>query len=316
MYTDLPKLDMRIPSWKMKSLEARACPICAQHNRPAYRRPDGMLVAACTTCSTLYVTPAPSEQELSTFYCAYEHHSRDTSLIDVDMVLRAEPESDDIIQRVLCYTDLVGKRVLDVGCGRGTFMYMLSKLGAHVEGIDLCEANIEFAKSQFGLNAVAVRTLWEHNPSHLYDLITFNDVIEHVLEPRSFLARATSLLKPSGFIALRTPNGMIKNDVNVLALRVDLEHMQYFTTETCNFLANDLEIEIKHLECGGHPHLAGIDRLPSEVGKYVQGIRKRLRRIRLLHWMWTKARHLADHSEIGNYHLFCIFQKPATANRP
>jgi 2-polyprenyl-3-methyl-5-hydroxy-6-metoxy-1,4-benzoquinol methylase len=314
---DLSKLDARIPCWTMSNLEHRVCPICGRHNPSAYRRPDGLKVAVCAGCSTLYVSPAPSEKQLLDFYRAYENHSRDQSLIDPRLVLSGSPRSDYRIQRLLCYTDLAGSRVLDVGCGLGTFMYMLSKLGAHVEGIDLSEASLEFAKSRFGLNTVSRQSLLEHEPSQLYDLITFNDVIEHVLQPRPFLVHAKTLLKPGGFIALHTPNGMTKSEVNLVALRVDLEHMHYFTTQTCNFLANDLGIEIKHLECSGYPNLIGIDRPPTPRYRYVRKIRRAASHVKWLHWMWTKAKRFAEaeRPEIGSYHLFCIFQKPASGGQ-
>src|SRR5256885_1605136 len=41
---------------------------------------------------------------------------------------------------------LVGKRVLDIGCGEGQSSVMLAKLGAHVTGIDISPGAIEAAR--------------------------------------------------------------------------------------------------------------------------------------------------------------------------
>ena len=43
------------------------------------------------------------------------------------------------------HTHLNGKQVLDIGCGGGLLCEAMSKLGAHVTGIDLGESTIEVA---------------------------------------------------------------------------------------------------------------------------------------------------------------------------
>src|SRR5436189_148347 len=43
-------------------------------------------------------------------------------------------------------TPLRGKTVLDIGCGGGILSEGMAKLGAHVTGIDMCEAAIHVAQ--------------------------------------------------------------------------------------------------------------------------------------------------------------------------
>ena len=97
-----------------------------------------------------------------------------------------------------------GARVLDVGAGDGTFLQWAAAAGWQAFGVDPDPMAVAAAQSR-GLQ-MSLGTLHDVRPVPPFDVITANHVIEHVHDPRGFLARARDLLKPRGTLWIDTPN--------------------------------------------------------------------------------------------------------------
>ena len=99
--------------------------------------------------------------------------------------------------------------VLDIGCGGGLLCEPLSRLGAHVTGIDAGEQNINIAKvhaNRSGLN-INYKNLLPEDAVALglsFDVVLNMEVIEHVDNPESFIEACAALVKPSGVMVCAT----------------------------------------------------------------------------------------------------------------
>jgi len=106
------------------------------------------------------------------------------------------------------FRPLQGKTALDVGCGAGLLTEPLARLGAKVAAIDAAPELIEVAKAHaagaglaIDYHATAVEDL-----DGTFDLVTAMEVVEHVADPRAFLASLAARLAPGGLLILSTPN--------------------------------------------------------------------------------------------------------------
>jgi 2-polyprenyl-3-methyl-5-hydroxy-6-metoxy-1,4-benzoquinol methylase len=98
-----------------------------------------------------------------------------------------------------------GRRMLDVGCGRGDMLIRMEALGWDAEGVDLDSRAVEVAKSR-GLR-VRVGELEQQNyPSNRFDAIYMNHVAEHVPDPIGLLRECDRVLAPGGRLVVITPN--------------------------------------------------------------------------------------------------------------
>jgi 2-polyprenyl-3-methyl-5-hydroxy-6-metoxy-1,4-benzoquinol methylase len=98
-----------------------------------------------------------------------------------------------------------GKRLLDVGCGNGSFLLLARSAGWDVFGVDFDARAVEAANRQ-GLN-VRLGGMEELDPAlDQFDVITLSHVIEHVPQPVMMLQRCYELLRPGGGVWIETPN--------------------------------------------------------------------------------------------------------------
>jgi 2-polyprenyl-6-hydroxyphenyl methylase/3-demethylubiquinone-9 3-methyltransferase len=103
---------------------------------------------------------------------------------------------------------LKGRRAADVGCGAGLLAEPLARLGADVTAVDAAPENIAAARLhaegqglEIDYRVGGVETL--QGP---YDLVTCLEVLEHVAEPRAFVAGLARILAEDGLLILSTPN--------------------------------------------------------------------------------------------------------------
>jgi SAM-dependent methyltransferase len=98
-----------------------------------------------------------------------------------------------------------GARLLDVGCGNGSFLLEMRSAGWQVHGVEPDAAAAGVAL-EAGLQ-ITVGQLSEGTfPPEHFDVVTLNHVIEHVHDPVATLRTCRSVLKPSGRCWVATPN--------------------------------------------------------------------------------------------------------------
>ena len=110
---------------------------------------------------------------------------------------------EDICRRV---TDR-RPRILDVGCGTGANLLMLSKYG-DAEGVDVSEDALAFCRER-GLENVKLGAAEElPYDDGTFDLVTALDVVEHLDDDLAGLREMRRVLRPGGRVLLFVPTFM------------------------------------------------------------------------------------------------------------
>lgn len=171
----------------------RDCPVCGfdsfgplSSSGPTYVRDvEGPEVVICSKCKMVFLNPVMSEAEY------YEFYNRDAQagfVVAVDSneygvkVKKDDQRRADIIKGC----GLGDGFILDVGTGRSRFVQYFDRAC----GIDISESRIAPARKD-GINVKCGDiNSWDKK----CDVITAFHVLEHILEPKSFVDRAYGLL--------------------------------------------------------------------------------------------------------------------------
>jgi glycosyltransferase involved in cell wall biosynthesis/SAM-dependent methyltransferase len=96
-------------------------------------------------------------------------------------------------------------RLLDVGCGNGTFLRDMRDAGWDVSGIDPDPGAVASARAT-GASVEEGLLTPETFPAGSFDAVTLSHVVEHLPNPAETLAICRDLLRPGGLIWIATPN--------------------------------------------------------------------------------------------------------------
>ena len=111
---------------------------------------------------------------------------------------------------------LDGLTVLDIGCAVGLVSEPVTRMGARVTGIDPGAELIAAARAHAAAGGLAIdyrnaRTEELAAAGNRFDLVLCLEVVEHVPDPRAFLATCAQLLAPGGLMIVSTINRTLKS---------------------------------------------------------------------------------------------------------
>ncbi len=100
------------------------------------------------------------------------------------------------------------RRMLDVGCGGGTFLADARDAGWKMSGVEINPSFPEFCRLVLGIEDVKVGLI-PHIPyeDSTFDAVAMLDVLEHMYDPVGAVRECARLLKPGGRLVVKSPNG-------------------------------------------------------------------------------------------------------------
>lgn len=119
-------------------------------------------------------------------------------------------------------------RILDLGCGNGSFSNVLSSLGYDVVGVEYSASGIAIAQQEYPDCKFIEASIYDLPYSQLkpeFDVVISVEVIEHLFDPKQLIRSAKQCLKPGGTLILTTPyHGYWKNLALALSGKMDSHH--------------------------------------------------------------------------------------------
>ena len=196
--------------------EETACPLCGhERSGPHIEAPDPtpgsaglwFAVVRCERCELSFTNPRPSPESIHQFYSAeYRPHRRPRQLRGPLKrwyplgALRGRASE----RRSLPWHGQ--GRLLDFGCGGGSFLARMAEQGWHVTGLDASVGAVQGVQEKLGLNALVGTLPHPELKPGTFDVVTMWHSLEHVHEPLMVLREAYQLLVPQGRLLIAVPN--------------------------------------------------------------------------------------------------------------
>jgi 2-polyprenyl-6-hydroxyphenyl methylase/3-demethylubiquinone-9 3-methyltransferase len=174
-------------------------------------------IVKCNICMSQSVNPAPSEDALIDYYNA----GKSNILLDQLLKSRYKKNSNFIIDdRIKIVLELIYKlnkfdiNILEIGCSSGAFLSKLKYFSKKnfpdknfsFKGIDI-DSNAIQSRVDDNLDLTTVSAeAYVKSSSVQYDIILHFELIEHLLNPHSFMTSLFQLLRDDGFMFFSTPN--------------------------------------------------------------------------------------------------------------
>jgi SAM-dependent methyltransferase len=138
------------------------------------------------------------------------------------------------LQLIRRYVPLEGKWILDVGCGIGTYVKRFRDFSPHVYGIDVSAKRLADSTMP---NLVAAAGEALPFGETTFDVLMFNEVIEHVKDDRQTIEDALRVLRPGGHIVIYAPNRLYPFETHGVFIR---GRYKFGNIPLVNYLPNGL----------------------------------------------------------------------------
>lgn len=213
------------------------------------------------------------------------------------------------LQLILQEIDLTNARILEAGCGVGTYASQFRRrFSQDVEAFDIELERVKQAQAEVPHVLVAAGEALPY-PSHTFDVVFSNEVIEHVQNDMIFAREMVRVTRPGGHLALFCPNRWYPFEthgyywkgqyhfgntplINYLPDRWRNQlapHVRTYTARGLRRLFKDLPVEVVHHSriFGGYDNI--VRRAPI-LGNILRGVlypleKTPLRWFGLSHWL-------------------------------
>jgi 2-polyprenyl-3-methyl-5-hydroxy-6-metoxy-1,4-benzoquinol methylase len=154
--------------------------------------------------------------------------------------------------------------VLEVGCAAGGFGLQLKQRGIReVWGVEVVESAGQQARKVLDKVLIGdIADLIDELPVNYFDVVVFNDVLEHLVDPFTVLTRIKSRISERGMVVSSIPNIRYYHTLTELVLHknweymesgiLDRTHLRFFTVLSIRSMYERLGYEVLRHE-GNNP---------------------------------------------------------------
>ncbi|HEX8634723.1 MAG TPA: class I SAM-dependent methyltransferase [Pyrinomonadaceae bacterium] len=208
------------------------CIVCRSDDDAAPLYP-GLL--RCRACGYIFADMRLTDEELFKLYneefftgAEFSDYAADAKFFRKNFILR--------LRELKKFLDPARhRRLLEIGCAYGFFLDVARGDFARVEGIDITDAGVRYAREELRLDVVQADFLAHDYGARKFDVVCMWDTIEHLREPHRYVEKIAAHTEAGALLALTT------GDIESLNARLRREkwrlihpptHLHYFSPQS------------------------------------------------------------------------------------
>lgn len=228
-------------------------------------------VVKCKKCGLVYVNPRPTPENMGFYYPEGKYYTHCEPSKNIPprhrikrLIIGSLPGYDIKTRR---FKKLLGTilrkflaeqvsiiipfkksgRILDIGCGNGDMIGWMKEYGWETYGVEISKAACEQASKQ-SLEVFCGELQDANFSSGFFDVITINQVLEHIHNPLALLKECHRILKKDGLLVVGCPNfecfdsKLFGKDWSALQVPT---HLYHFTQNTLHKILRNTGFEVQ-----------------------------------------------------------------------
>lgn len=211
---------------------ADQCAICGSRNPVGFIHIKDREYVRCDTCGLVYLHGIQTGEEKAAYASdSYQRVQSPHRLGFRETVFQKSLQQIERMKRT--------GRLLDVGCGDGSFLSLARQRGWDTYGVELSPAACDHARVAFDLDVKCGELKEVGFPDSYFDVVTLNNVLDHLPSPIEELLEIHRILNVRGLLVVRVPNGLFH--LTLVRMIKALEpylvfHLNCFTPKTIRYL--------------------------------------------------------------------------------
>lgn len=192
------------------------CLACGFSNSERYCSSRSYHYVKCTHCGLVFLKKFPSPKELDKIY---SYHGVE-GVSKANIVLHASSKIPILRKLMHLQGSLINKgradsvskftprgKVLDVGCGPGTFLKEMKTRGWDVYGTEMGDKLVEQARKSFGKTRIFKGGVEKAGIGEKkFDVVTLWHVLEHIPNTQEALLKIKRIIKRRGYLVIEVPH--------------------------------------------------------------------------------------------------------------
>ena len=200
-------------------------------------------IVLCENCGFKYTNPRPEPLSIGKYYESENYVSHSNTKAGYINKVYHFIKKIAINNKIKIIEDLKpnNKRILDIGCGTGSFLNAIKKRGWMVKGIEPNDKARNEAINQYSLD-ISDESIIKNLPGKNFSIITLWHVMEHVHSLKQRVIEIHDLLEEGGFAIIAVPNNTSWDAAHYKEYWAAYDvprHLYHFTPKTIKNLFNN-----------------------------------------------------------------------------
>ncbi len=235
--------------------------------------PGEFNVIRCKTCGLMRTDPRPTPESIGFYYPEsyrpWARPSKNNSLPKEKPIPAWKRTIKNLLfgKPLIATPPLPSGKLLEIGCGSGSFLHSMALKGWQVQGIEYsAQAGEAVRELRYPIHVGPLESA--PGPENPVDLIVGWQVLEHLHDPLPSLKKMAQWVKPNGYLVLSTPDAasfdfkLFKHRWYALQLPT---HLYHFTPKTADRMLKAAGWKVEKIF-----HERNIGNLIASLGYFLQ----------------------------------------------